>query len=147
MEPDHIQLVMGIGSVHPVSTEFRKTTGPRLRDPASWPPLAAAARSRNLGSILPRISVDEGDKMRLKSQELVSGGGGGISLYSPVLRSPFYYIAPISRFCLRPPRITSSASSLSDRPSERARERATHDMTNRFRVWSEACPMIFQSFS
>ena len=30
-------------------TEIHKTTGPRLRDTASWPTLTAGANSRNLG--------------------------------------------------------------------------------------------------
>ena len=35
------------------------TAGPRLRDPRSWPPLAAGACSRNLGPILSQSSVLE----------------------------------------------------------------------------------------
>ena len=35
-----------------LTREIRYKAGPRLRDLASWPPLAAGASSRNLGPIL-----------------------------------------------------------------------------------------------
>ena len=46
-----------IQSCGPSCTEFREKTGPRLRDPVSWLPLAVMTSSRNLGPILSWSSV------------------------------------------------------------------------------------------
>ena len=46
----HIPTVM-------ISTKFRDSALPRLRDSVSWPPLVTGARSHNLGPILSKRSV------------------------------------------------------------------------------------------
>ena len=59
--------------------QTRNETEDRLRDCASWLPLAAGASSRNLGHAFLRDSVQQPHSLDF-DESMVDGGGGGVEL-------------------------------------------------------------------